>query len=53
MIISYLKCTECNEKIPIPRKRGQMRENGHIKHMYCPYCKKITPFIEDKDLKYY
>lgn len=33
-------CTKCGKKIPytIPRKRGSMREVGHLKRLWCPYC---------------
>lgn len=52
VIISHLKCSKCGHLIPIPRKRGKLRENMHIKHMYCPFCKSEQAFVEDKILNY-
>lgn len=52
VIISHLKCSKCGHLIPIPRKRGKLRENMHIKHMYCPFCKSEQAFVEDKMLNY-
>lgn len=46
METSKLICEECGGSMLIPRKRGQRREQGHIKHMYCYKCKKTTGFIE-------
>ncbi len=41
----------------IPRKRGQRREKGHIKHMYCYHCKEVTGFVEgvveDKNIAFW
>lgn len=51
-IISHLKCTKCHNEISIPRKRGKLRQNGHIKHMYCPFCQEETPFEESRNYNY-
>lgn len=33
-------CTQCGrEGIPLPRIEGQYREPGHLKNLYCIYCK--------------
>lgn len=45
-IISELRCSKCGCIMPIPRKRGQLRADNHIKHMYCPRCKEIQAFVE-------
>ena len=45
--IHYLTCSECGNKFPIPRKFGAFREKGHIKDIWCPYCKKIQKFEEN------
>lgn len=38
-------CLECgNMGIPIFRKRS--REKGHVKDLYCIYCKKVTHQME-------
>ena len=42
-----LKCPECGKYVIIRRKIGRRKTNGHVKHMYCPYCQKIVPFVED------
>jgi len=46
METSKLICEECGTEMLIPRKRGQRREKGHVKHMYCYKCKETTAFIE-------
>ena len=50
MTFSDMYCTYCGRKnIPIPRKAGQEREPGHLKKMYCIYCKKTVNMVEVKD----
>ena len=41
-ITSYFVCQECNNEMYLPRVPGEMRKRGHIKDIYCPYCKKTT-----------
>ena len=45
--ISNFYCTElgCNYSIPLPRSRKQ-REKGHVKDVWCPKCKRVTPHVE-------
>ncbi len=39
---SQLLCLSCKNLVyNIPRNYGQ-REIGHIKDLYCPWCKKVT-----------
>ena len=45
-ITSYFVCQECNNEMYLPRVPGEMRKRGHIKDIYCPYCKKTTKFKE-------
>lgn len=45
-LISWLKCSECGEWFPIPRRESEKRKRGHIKDLWCVKCKKITPHIE-------
>ena len=48
--ISQFFCTECgNEGIPLPRPESKKRESGHLKTLYCNYCKKETNFVEVRD----
>ena len=44
---SEFYCTQCgNNGIPIARKVGSQREAGHLKKLYCPYCKEETNHAE-------
>lgn len=44
---SEFYCTQCGNKgIPIARKVGSQREAGHLKKLYCPYCKEETNHAE-------
>lgn len=52
-ISSDFYCVKCGNKgIPIMRKNGQQREPGHLKRLFCIYCKQefnhaeIKPFGE-------
>ena len=37
---SEFYCTKCGKKgIPIARKLGSQREAGHLKRLYCPFCR--------------
>lgn len=43
-------CTACGkEGMEIPRKNGQQREAGHLKKLYCIYCKKEVNHAEIKE----
>lgn len=46
MDLSTLTCKECNGKMIIPRNHGDRRARGHIKDMWCPYCKAERKFVE-------
>ena len=40
-------CVQCGKKgIPIARRTGSQREAGHLKKLYCPYCKEETNHAE-------
>lgn len=42
-------CVSCGEKgLPVVRKYGAERENGHLKKLYCLKCKKETNHVEVK-----
>jgi hypothetical protein len=46
-------CVCCGrEGIPIQRKKGQEREAGHLKKLYCLYCGKECNFCEIKEYSY-
>lgn len=47
-------CTMCGNKgIPIARKRGQEREAGHLKKLFCLKCKIETNHVECKPFSHY
>lgn len=40
-------CTQCGRQgIPICRKKSKMKEGGHLKKLYCLYCKKEINHVE-------
>ena len=39
--INDFVCPECGQTIPLPRRKGKVREKGHIKDLWCPFCQKI------------
>lgn len=40
-------CTQCGHQgIPIIRPTAHKRESGHLKNLYCIYCKKETNHVE-------
>lgn len=44
-------CTQCGrEGLPIQRKRGQEREAGHLKKLYCIYCKEEVNHAEVREI---
>lgn len=48
-VLTYLECPECAFEYVISRKESNQKKAGHIKHMYCPVCRKKQGFIEHKD----
>lgn len=51
ILTSDFYCTECGRKgIPIARKKGQEREPGHLKKLYCLCCGKETNHAEVRDI---
>jgi ribosomal protein S27E len=41
-----VRCTECKNTTSIFRHPKDKKAKGHIKHMYCYHCKRITKHIE-------
>lgn len=41
LLVRYFICSECGYEMPATKASG-MTHRGHIKHMYCPKCQKIT-----------
>lgn len=51
---SEFYCTQCGSKgIPVLRKRGQEREAGHLKKLFCLKCQKEQNHVECKSLTKY
>lgn len=46
-LISDMYCCKCaNKGITIPRKVNHYKEAGHLKKLYCPYCKQEWNHVE-------
>lgn len=45
-MISELMCLSCGSYFPIPRPLHQLREENHIKTIWCPHCKEETQHVE-------
>ena len=45
IIMSY-QCNHCGKKVTVPRQIGRQRGIGHIKDMWCPFCKADSKFRE-------
>ena len=43
---TMLVCTECGNNAFIWRLSSKRRAKGHVKHMYCPVCMKVTAHKE-------
>ena len=49
ILIHECTCTVCGGKMYVPRDRSRLRERGHKKRLFCPYCgKRIN--MEENDL---
>ena len=44
--ISNFICPDCGKSFPLPRAKSMRREKGHIKDLYCPFCKKTVKTFE-------
>lgn len=45
-----LVCLKCGNVMTILRKALKQKKVGHIKDMYCPYCKEQVKFFEVRDV---
>lgn len=45
---TILLCPECKKRFKIWRKTSKQKKKGHVKHMFCPYCRQTVGFIELK-----
>lgn len=46
---TLIKCTSCGNPQQIWRRAGRQKKYGHIKDIYCPYCKKDVKGVEIKN----
>lgn len=53
MTFSTLICPVCGKPFPIMRNYGRQRERGHIKDIWCPYCKQTQKMSEVRAGDYY
>lgn len=49
---SDMICPECGRNFPIIRAASKTREKGHIKDLYCPFCKKDQKFREIRSIDF-
>ena len=51
MTQSRFFCTKCGrEGLPVKRKKGQQREGGHLKKLYCIYCGEEVNHAEIREI---
>lgn len=41
-----LRCPKCNNVQYINRRLSRLKKNGHVKHLWCPICRKRLGHIE-------
>ena len=44
-----LRCPVCGNEPVIWRKASKLKERGHVKHMWCPNCEAVRPFVEVRE----
>lgn len=45
---SMLYCLRCGGSFPIRRQNNRKRPRNHVKTMWCPWCKRVTPHRENR-----
>lgn len=45
IIIRYFRCPDCNGVVTASKKSSMPTAIGHIKTMYCPFCKEEKDFF--------
>ena len=48
--LSNLVCLECGNIFTIPRRRRKHRSDGHIKDLWCPFCKNVNKHYEIQNI---
>ena len=49
VVTSSFYCIKCAHKVPLPRRRGQQREKGHLKRIYCIRCAREINHLEVRE----
>jgi hypothetical protein len=47
-VLAILRCRRCHRAQPIRRVKGRRRPAGHVKTMWCPWCKGVREHEEGK-----
>ena len=47
-IMRQFICPNCLKIVTAAKKANQKTKVGHIKHMWCPYCKSYQGFIQQE-----
>lgn len=45
-VISNFICPGCGKAFPLPRAKSMKREKGHVKDLWCPFCKDVVKTLE-------
>jgi len=54
IVFSDFYCTKCGNKVlSLPRQKGKERLAGHLKNLYCPFCKEEHNCCEIKQFSKY
>lgn len=51
--ISNFICPKCGGTFPLPRAKSMRRNKGHIKDLWCPFCKEIVKTKEVRNIDMY
>ncbi len=46
LIATTLRCRVCGNRAVIQRRKGHVRPAGHIKHLWCTWCRDRTPHTD-------
>ena len=49
IVIHACQCPNCGRYMFVPRRKNKLRERGHRKRLYCPYCKRVTNMYEESE----
>lgn len=46
---TWLRCGVCGFRAHIFRKESRQKKRGHVKHMWCSRCRKVTAHYEERE----